>query len=407
MLTEYFSLAFRNLRHRGIRSWLTMIGIFIGIAAVVSLISLSNGLETAITGQFSSLSADTLVVQNAETGFGPPGSTAITKLTDHDVDLIRSVAGVDMVIPRLIRVARVEYNKVAGFKYAASMPNRQSEVDYIHQTMNARASSGRLLKAGDRGVVVIGADFMTKDEFGREVRVGSNIEIQGKSFKIAGILEKSGTFQLNIVAMMSEEDMKSLLNISDEWDILAVRVTDKNRVEEVAELVTTKMRRDRNEKVGEEDFSVQTPVQSLESVNTILSILNIIVIGIAAISLIIGGIGIANTMYTSVLERMKEIGIMKSVGGENSEILKIFLIESGLLGLVGGIVGAIIGVGFAFAVAGIANSAFGQNLLQVSISYPLVFLSIGFSFVMGLASGILPALQASQLRPVAALRGGI
>ncbi len=405
MITEYFSLAFRNLRHRGIRSWLTMIGIFIGIAAVVSLISLGNGLQTAITGQFSSLSADTLTIQSAETGFGPPGSTAVNKLTDHDLNLIKSVPGVDVAIPRLIRSVKVEFNKVAGFKYLASMPKDQSDVDYIYRTMNVRTSSGRLLKAGDRGVVVIGADFMKKDDFGREVDVGASINIQGKDFKVIGILEKAGTFQLNMAAIMAEEDMKNILNISDEIDIIVARVSNKDKIEEVANLITAKMRRDRNEKEGEEDFSVQTPIQSLQSVNTILNILNIIVAGIAAISLVIGGIGIANTMYTSVLERMKEIGIMKAVGGENSEILKIFLIEAGLLGLVGGIVGALLGIGFAFAVSAVANAALGQNLLQVTISYPLVFLSIGFAFVMGLASGILPALQASQLKPVVALRG--
>ncbi len=405
MIKEYFSLAFRNLRHRGIRSWLTMIGIFIGIAAVVSLISLGNGLQTAITGQFSSLSADTLVVQSAETGFGPPGSTAVTKLSDHDLNLIKSVSGVDFVIPRLIRSIRVDYNKVIGFKYAASMPKTQNGLDYIYQNLNARVSSGRLLKTGDKGVVVIGADFMKKDDFGKEVDVGSSITIQGRNFKVAGILEKAGSFQLNIVALMPEDDMKDLLNITDEWDIFAVKVVSKDKVEEVANLITTKMRRDRNEKEGEEDFSVQTPIQSLQSVNTILNILNIIVAGIAAISLVIGGIGIANTMYTSVLERMKEIGIMKAVGGENSDILKVFLIESGLLGLVGGIVGAILGLGFAFAVSSIANSVLGQNLLDVTISYPLLFLSIGFAFIMGLVSGILPALQASRLKPVAALRG--
>lgn len=405
MLKDYIFMAVNNIRHRGLRSWLTMLGIFIGIAAVVSLISLGNGLQTAVTGQFSSLSADTLTIQSAEAGFGPPGSTAVTKLTEHDLDIVKSVPGVEVAIPRLIRSVTVEYNKIVGFKYLASMPESQSDVDFIYRTLNVGVSSGRLLRADDRGVVVIGADFMKKEEFERDVSVGSTINIQGKNFKIIGILEKAGTFQLNVAAIMAEEDMSDILNISDEIDIIVARVISKDKTEEVAELIKTKMRRDRNEKVGEEDFSVQTPIQSLQSINTILNLLNIIIAGIAAISLIIGGIGIANTMYTSVLERMREIGIMKAVGGRNEDILKIFVIESALLGLVGGIIGAVLGLGFAFFVSYVASLALGQNILEVTISYPLIFLSISFAFIIGLAAGILPALQASQLRPVAALRG--
>src|SRR3989344_5167424 len=104
MISDYFLLALKNLRKRGLRSWLTMLGIFLGIAAVVSLISLGAGLEKAITGQFTSLSPDILLVTNAETGFAPPGATAIKKLTDRVVKLIQSVSGVDIAVPRFLRV---------------------------------------------------------------------------------------------------------------------------------------------------------------------------------------------------------------------------------------------------------------------------------------------------------------
>jgi len=131
---------------------------------------------------------------------------------------------------------------------------------------------------------------------------------------------------------------------------------------------------------------------------------NIIVIGIAAISLFVGGIGIANTMFTSVLERTKEIGTMKAIGAKNSDILSLFLIESGLLGLTGGIIGASLGIILALSVSEIANAALGTTIIQVSISWPLVFVAITFSFVVGIGSGVIPALQASKLKPVEALR---
>ncbi len=112
MIKKYGFLAYRNLQRRGLRSWLTMLGIFIGIAAVVSLISLGDGLRNAVTGQFSSLGTDKLIMTNAETGFGPPGATAVRKLNQQDVDILNQINGVDEVIPRLLRGVTVTYNKV-------------------------------------------------------------------------------------------------------------------------------------------------------------------------------------------------------------------------------------------------------------------------------------------------------
>ncbi|MEM4271560.1 MAG: ABC transporter permease [Candidatus Pacearchaeota archaeon] len=404
MLKDYFKIAFKNLKHRGLRSWLTILGVFIGIAAVVSLISLSNGLEQAVMGQFKTLTGDKLIVQSSTSFFGPPGTLAVRKLNEHDLDLIKSVNGVDMAIPRLLRSTKIEFNEMIGFKYLASMPDNQEQINYIYDTMDLKTAAGRLLKAGDKGKIIIGSDFIKKEEFGKEVKVGTRLKIQNKSLEVVGILEKSSSLEVNNAALVIEEDLEEMLDIDDEIDLILVKVESKDRVEEVANLIKKTLRRDRNQKEGEEDFSVQTPVQALQSINTILGILNLIVSGIAAISLIIGGIGIANTMYTSVLERTREIGVMKAVGARNSEILAIFIIEAGLLGLVGGIIGALVGLGFAFGVSHLANTLIGQNLLLVSVSYPLVGLAIGFAFIIGLISGITPALQASKLKPSQALR---
>ena len=404
MIWDYFLLALSNLKHRGLRSWLTMLGIFIGIVAVVSLISMGQGLQTAITGQFSSLSADMLTIQNSGTGFGPPGSTAVRKLTSHDLELIESARGVAQAVSRLIRIVYFEYNDVRVYRYVVSMPMDQKQIDFIHNSFGFKAESGKLLKETDKGKVVLGNNFANELEIEKEIRNGVSVTIQGKKFEVVGVLKKSSTFQVNFAVMMLEDDLKELLKIGDEIDIIAAQVTDKNRIEEVGKEIERKLRRDRNEKIGEEDFSVQTPVKALGAVNLVLNIVNIIVIGIAAISLFVGGIGITNSMFTSVLERTKEIGIMKAVGARNKDILLIFLIESGLLGFVGGVVGALIGLGFAFTASFIANQALGATLLEVSISYPLLFAAIAFSLVIGLISGIVPAIQASKLKPTEALR---
>ena len=403
MIRDYFFLALENLKHRGLRSWLTMLGIFIGIAAVVSLISLGAGLQETITGQFSSLSVDVLTIQNAGTGFGPPGSTVVRKLTEHDLDIIESVNGVKIVVPRLIRVVGVEYNKERQFLYIADIPEEPEKMKFVYESLNIGVEEGKMLSSDDNGKVVLGNDF-TKDSFGKSIEVGSTLVINGKDFEVAGILERASTFTVNSAILMLNDDLEDLLKINDEMDLIVAQVEDKDKINDVAEELELKLRKDRDEKIGEEDFSVQTPIQSLESINNILVIINLIVIGIATVSLLVGGIGIMNTMYTSVLERNKEIGIMKAIGAQNKDILSIFLIESGLLGLVGGVVGALMGLGLAFGVSKIAGIFLGEGGMKITISYPLLFGAIAFSLLIGIASGSLPAMQASKLRPVEALR---
>jgi len=403
MIKDYFFLALGNLKHRGLRSWLTMLGIFIGIAAVVSLISLGSGLQEAVTSQFGTLSLDILTVQNAQTGFGPPGSTVIKKLNEHDVEVLEEVNGVRVVVPRLIRVASVEFNKARRFEFMASIPENTNQKDLVYSELKVSTEFGRLLESGDKGKVVLGSGF-SSERFGKELRVGSIIKINGENFEVIGILEPSGSFIINEAILMMEDDMEGLLNIDDEIDLIVIQVEDKNKIGDITEEVRRKIRDDRNLKEGEEDFTVQTPDQSLEGINTILSIINYIVIGIAALSLIVGGVGITNTMYTSVLERTKEIGVMKSIGAQNKDILMIFLIESGLLGLVGGIIGALIGLGLAFSVSSAAGQFLGGIDIKIVFSYPLLIGSVLFSFLVGILSGLLPAIQASKLKPVEALR---
>ena len=403
MFKEFFSIALRNIRRRGIRSILTLLGIFIGIAAVVSLISMGQGLQEAITGQFSSLGTDKLIIQNAGTGFGPPGSTSITKLTDHDLKIIESVNGVEEAIPRYLRMLTFEYDKNTAYSYGTTVPDNQKQIDLITSTFNFGYESGRFIKAGERGKVVLGHDF-TSEKYGKDLVAGKTVKINGESFEVVGVMNPASTFELNSVILMNEEDFRRIVKIGDEIDFVVVQVSSSSDIEKVAADIKTKLRKDRNEKEGEEDFSVQTPSSALESVNTILNIVNLIIVGIAAISLLVGAIGIANTMYTSVLERTREIGVMKSIGAKNSDVLLIFLIESGVLGLVGGLIGVGIGLSMSFGAAAVANSAFGSEILKVSFSFPLVLGAVSFSFFMGIISGVLPALQASKMEPVEALR---
>jgi putative ABC transport system permease protein len=405
MILDFFKISVNNLRRRKLRSWLTMVGIFIGIAAVVGLITLGQGLQTAITGQLGSLDADSLTVQNAGTGLGPPGSTVVEKLTEHDLELIKKVRGVKNAEPILLRMVQIRYNNAVSFEMVRSVTEKQETLQEYYDSQGFKIKEGRLLRIGDKGKVVLGNNFAKDTKFGKRVFVGKTINIQGTEFEVIGILEGSGMVFTNDAILIFHEEIKEILEIEDEIDLIGVRVSSADIVEETAERIEREMRKDRKLKEGEEDFSVQTPSQVLSIVNNILSSVNVVVVGIAMISLIVGGIGIANTMYTSVIERKKEIGTMKAIGAKNSDILLIFLIEAGLLGLIGGVIGALMGAGIALGIAAIANSYFGVKLISLNISMVLLVSVITFSFLIGLLSGAVPSYQASKLKPVDALRG--
>ncbi|MFH1358654.1 MAG: ABC transporter permease [archaeon] len=404
MIIDFFKLATNNLRRRKLRSWLTMLGIFIGIAAVVALVGLGQGLQDAVTAQFATLSTDKLTIQNAGTGFGPPGSTVVEKLNEHDVEVIESVRGVDVVVQRLIRVVKVEYNKVASFNYIGDIPEEEEQMDVVYGAGDLVAEEGRLLKQGDNGKIVIGQNIAKETTFGKEIEVGKNLKIQGENFEVIGILKKGSSFQTNDVIVMLNDDMKDLLDIDDEIDLIVAQVENPDEIEEVGQRIEKALRNDRNLDEGEEDFSVETPLEAIGAVRDILFSVNLVVIGIAMISLIVGGIGIANTMYTSVLERRKEIGTMKAIGAKNSDILSIFVIESGLMGFVGGVIGVLIGTLLSLGAAGAANSFFGNEIIRVNISILFIVSMVIFSFLIGVFSGLIPSYQASKLKPVDALR---
>ncbi len=404
MLKDYVIYVVKNLGSRKMRSWLTMIGIFIGIAAVVSLISLGDGMKNAITSQFASLGTDKLTVQASSTGFGPPGSTAVTKLSEHNADAIRKIRGVELAVERLIRVAKFEFNDEQSFSYITSLPEDAEERRLVLDVVNLDIIAGRPLNKDEKTEVVLGNDFYTRDTYGKKLKLGDLVKVRDKEFEIVGFLERGGNPIFNGLIFMNEEPLRDLMEIGDEVDIIAVKVTDQNEIDKVAKDIEKVMRKERDVEEGKEDFIIQTPAQIIESLNAILNVVQAVLVGIAAISLLVGGIGIMNTMYTAVLERKREIGIMKSIGARNSDILKIFLIESGMLGLVGGLIGIAIGVGLSKLVEVGASVAFGPNFIQAKFSLFLIIGSLVFSFLVGTASGVFPARQAAYLQPVEALR---
>ncbi|PJE81875.1 hypothetical protein COU58_00100 [Candidatus Pacearchaeota archaeon CG10_big_fil_rev_8_21_14_0_10_32_42] len=404
MLSDIFTLSMKNLKHRGLRSWLTLLGIFIGVAAVVSLISLGNGLQTAVSSQFGISSTELLSVQaGGISDFGPPGSGAVDPLTTKELEAIEKLSSVKRAVGRDIVSAKLEYNKRAVFGYATNIPSGDNR-KFIYEQIEAKTIVGRLLKDEDVGKVILGYNFYTDSVgLGKKVVPGNTVIIQNKSFQVVGILEKKGSFIFDNVAYMNEDELDSISNYGDKIDIIAVQPVNKDEILKTKEDIEKILRKVRDVKVGDENFEVSTPESSLESVNAILGGVQMFIVIVASISIFIGALGIVNTMTTSVLERKKEIGIMKSIGATNYQIFLQFFIESSLLGLVGGFVGAAFGtlIGF-IGVLGI--NSFVNSDLTPSINFALIFFSLLGSFIIGGIAGIAPAIRAANQNPVEALR---
>jgi len=403
MNKQLAKIALENLFRRRLRSWLTMIGIFIGIAAIVSLIGLGEGLREAIQSQFSMMGSDTLTITANGLNYGPPGSGSVTPLDINTYKEIENIDGVEFAINRLIEPAEVEINNKLYLTYVGSIPLGDHR-EYVEDVMGLKAESGRMLKDSDTYKVVVGAKLGEEDKNGNSLLVGDNILINGKKFEIIGVAKSLGNMMFDKIIMMNEPIVREVLDNKDKVSLIAVKVEDEKKIDIIKEKIEKAMRKERNVKNGEEDFAVKSAQSTLKTLDSTIFAIQLFVYIIASISLLVGSIGITNTMYTSVVERTKEIGIMKSIGAKNSDIFKIFFIESGFLGLVGGIIGILLGISIAYGLAAIGSSLLGESLIQAKISLGLILGSLIFSAIIGAVAGMVPAIQASKLEPVSALR---
>ncbi len=403
MILDYFILSLKSIRKRKLRSWLTVIGIFIGIAAVVSLISLGQGLQVAIDQQFEQLGKDKIVIQPIT--LGPPGSVTSKSLilTSKDLKFIENINGIEWAIGYLIKSDQVQFKDEKKVGFIIGMNPEDLEIN--SELQGTKLIEGRSLKKGDKFKVVVGYNQGVDEKiWNRGIKLGDTIEIEGNKFKVVGIFDKTSNPFEDSYIFVPKDTLKEVLNVQDEESEIVVKVAQGYDATRVSDTIKEKLRRFRGEKEKQETFQVSTSEQILESFNNIFGIVQTVLAGIAAISLLVGGIGIMNTMYTSVLERTRDIGIMKSIGARNSDILLIFLIESGFLGMIGGAIGIGIGYIIGKGVQYAAVNYLGTTLLRAVFPWYLIVGSLAFSFFVGSGAGLLPAIRASKLKPVDALR---
>ncbi|VVB74065.1 MacB-like periplasmic core domain protein [uncultured archaeon] len=399
LLEDYFGFTFETFTHRPTRSWLTILGILIGIAAVVSLISVGQGLQDSITRQFEAFGTDKVLIMQGGGQYGAAaGFVGNERLDDHDVSVVERTKGVEKAIGIEATYAKVTYGSEPKYGHVFAFPlDKFMITDFPSVTV----AEGREPKPSDNFKAVIGYEIAHGNFFKKEVKVGDTIKIADTEFEVIATLTKIGNKADDSQIYISLDSAKATLGDLG-YSVIYGIVKNGFDTDDVAGYIKDRMRRDRNEKAGSEDFTVTTTAQLSALVGNIIGVVQTIVIGIASISLVVGGVGIMNTMYTSVMERTREIGVMKAIGAKNSDILLIFLIESGLIGLVGGIIGVLLGVGFGSLVGLVTQ----QGGVSFGVSFPpwLTLGALAFSFVVGSLSGALPALSAARMKPADALR---
>ena len=402
MISDYLSMAFKNMKNRRLRTFLTLLGIIISIATIFVLISVSIGLQDAIQSQFQALGGDKFFIQ-PRGQFGPPGSDSVaSELNQEDIDEINKISGVKETTFWIIANAKTEFNKELRFVQVAGL--NEDNIQLSLETGNYKLDEGRFLEEGDYNEVVLGSQYKYNNVFSKPLKIRDRILINDKEFRVKGILKTVGNPSDDRLIYMLDKPTRELFDIPERMDFIIVQVDTESNINQIANSVERKLLKSRGIEEENQDFTILTPEELLESFSIVLNIITSFLFGVSAISLLVGGINIANAMFTSVLERTREIGVMKAIGAKNNDILLIFLIESGLLGLVGGVVGVMLGYGISQGIEYIALTKLATTILQTSSPPYLIIGSLAFAFLAGAISGIYPAWQATRIKPVEALR---
>lgn len=415
---DLLRLVVRNLSRVRVRTGLTTLGVVIGVAAIVTLLSISMGFQENITSELEGIGDITEITVIGDIGGFGMGEQE-PKIIDEDaIEEIEEIDGVQAVVPSLSVSGTIEVGRYLTSTSITAIDPEKGE------DLQIEAASGRFLRRKDTDVMVVG--YKTSDVF-RDKKtlkkiegldlLGKNAQIvvkrrnlegeeETKSFrvKIVGIIEEQGTqadynvyVPLALAADIKEwQTMQPNIIKRQGYESLVVKAENADNVNEITDKII---------KMGYLAFSFK---QIIESINSIFTILEIVLLGIGAIALIVAALGIINIMLMSILERTREIGIMKVVGASNTDITRIFLMEALTIGFMGGVGGVIMGVLVANAIDVIARVYVGQQggPVQSIVVMPLwlIFFAVGFAMMVGLVAGVYPARKAAQLSPVEALR---
>jgi len=405
MFFENLKMAFVSLRNAKLRSFLTMLGIIIGVAAVVSILAIGAGVKKAVQDQITGVvNANAIAVASGKInlkgggGGGAASSLGASTLTLTDISKLSHLSHVKAVAPMSLISGSVANGAIVSnseLLLATTPP--------FAKTQTLDFASGRFLTDADNGknVVVLGGS--AKDDlFGTNQALGSTVTIRGAKFTVIGILQTSdsaassfsaGPSLENAVYIPLDTATKILGNAPPIARIL-VQVDDSSNVNPVATEMKAVMLKNHG---GQEDFTVLTQKDILSTVDTVLNLLTTFIVAIASISLLVGGIGIMNIMLVSVTERTREIGLRKAIGASSTTVLSQFLIEAVVLSLFGGALGIAAAIGLATLAGRLAK-------ITPVFTPDSIGLAVGVSAAVGIIFGIAPAIKAARKRPIQALK---
>lgn len=395
--------------HSKLRSWLTILGIVIGVAAVIAIVSMGEGMQQTMSAQLSGLGGDIVTISP---GFsrgggmfgmrgGAGGTSGGAQATDKEIVLGRSdlqalkgIPDIAMIDTNIRGSVEVSY---LGKKGTVSVTGVDQRI--WSQITTLKIKTGRMLDSADQNVIVIGGR-LASSYFDQPVGINKMVTIEGSAFRVVGILDDQST-NIYMPIQMAYQVIDDKTN--DIYDSLVVKIKNEDQLEEVIAKIESKLMIARHVTQKNKDFSISSRKEMQQTRSDTMSAMNTFLLAIAAVSLIVGSVGIANTMFTSVLEKTKEIGIMKAIGARNNDILLIFLFNAAFIGLVGGVIGIILGT----ILSGFLPSLVGDLPLMrgtTIVSLNSIIMALSVSVIVGILAGIIPAYQASKLKPVDALR---
>lgn len=386
MLRDLTLLAVRNLAARKARSALTLIGIAIGITAVVSLVSLSLGAQRAIEREFAKLGADVVLVV-------PAGSLGEPRPVQLDLALFKNISGVRSVGAVRREILSVKSASTPGFLNVVGILTERGLSGQLFGGLEI--ASGRLF-ASDQDEVVLG------EGAARDLKVtpGESVTIQGRPFRVVGLLKRTGNDQDDHALYLALGKLEELVDEKGLISLVFVRAAPERDPTALAQEIQRVLR----ESGAEREFVVRSSKQLSDLVSGVLTVLRWTLGAIAGISLLVGGIGLTNTMLMVIVERTHEIGILRAMGARRSHIMVLVLIESGMLGVAGGLVGLLVGGAMAQSVAIAAQQLLRTDLVSAALDGVLILGALGLSAFLGAAAGLWPAWQAARLDPAQALR---
>ena len=399
-LVGIFGYALNGLIHRKLRSMLTIMGIIIGVAVIVAILAVADGVTIMVSSELESMGSDVIYVFPSgmmASSMSHGGAPVSSILTYNDLNAIKKVPGLELVSP-IIMVPGVNF-EYRGEILSGPISGVEAEIlsDAFPQL---ELESGRFIDDNDHGKAVIGYG-VANNLFDQKLSIGSQLTIAGKNYRVVGIMEEIGGLgsadDNNIyVSLNDAKDLGKKILDDKEVSIIFVKMGDGEDLDRIVDDINFELRAHRKVKEDEEDFTVMSYEFVKEQVDAVLGAVTLAIFFVSAISLVVGAVGVSNTMFMSVLERTKEIGVLKSIGAKKNDILMVFLIESAMIGFIGGVIGLVLGY--------IGSLVVGLYGLPAIVT-PLVAVgSILFAMFVSLVSGIIPANDAANKDIIESLR---